>query len=83
MNDRKAYWKYKKALYKEYSELKEKLVSVDIINNIYKDDYAKRTDLMAYVGKNEITVFITDIFTNTKYDTNEESLFEYVESSRL
>ena len=83
MNDRKAYWKYKKALYKEYSELKEKLESVDVVNNIYKDDYARRTDLMAYVGNNEITVLISDLFTNNGYNNNEESLFEYVESTKL
>lgn len=83
MNDRKAYSKYKKALYKEYAELNEKLISVDIVNNIYKDDYARRTDLMAYVGKSERTVLITDIFNNSEYHNNEDSLFEYVESSRL
>lgn len=83
MNDRKAYWKYKKGLYKDYVKLVEELESVDIVNNIYKDDYARRTDLMAYVGKNEITVLIADLFTNNKYDTNEETLFEYVESTKL
>lgn len=83
MNDRKAYWKYKKDLYKQYSELKDKLNSIDTVNNIYKDDYARRTDLMAYVGKNEITVLISDIFPTNGYNNNEESLFEYVESARL
>lgn len=83
MNDRKAYWKYKKNLYKQFTALKEQLESINTIGNIYNDDYARRNDLMAHVGKNERTVLITDNFTNSKYDTNEESLFEYVESTKL
>lgn len=83
MNDRKAYWKYKKNLYKEYSKLKEKLESIDLVKNIDADNYARRSDLMTYVGKDQRTVLITDNFSNMKYATNEEDLFEYVESSKF
>ncbi len=83
MNDRKAYWKYKKNLYKQREELKDQLIELDVTGNIYKDMYARRNDLMTYVGKDERTVLITDIFSKSDHNNNEESLFEYVESSRL
>lgn len=83
MNDRKAYWKYKKNLYKEYSKLKAELEAIDVVKNIDADNYARRSDLMTYVGKDQRTVLITDNFSNTKYATNEEDLFEYVESSKI
>jgi hypothetical protein len=83
MNDRKAYWKYKKNLYKEYARLKEELEAIDVVKNIIDDSYARRNDLMSYVGKDQRTVLITDNFTNMKYATNEEDLFEYVESSKI
>jgi hypothetical protein len=83
MNDRKAYWKYKKNLYKQREELNEQLIELDVAGNVYKDAYARRNDLMTYVGKEERTVLITDIFSNSEHTNNEESLFEYVESTRL
>jgi hydroxylamine reductase (hybrid-cluster protein) len=83
MEDRKAYWKYKKNLYKEYSKLKEDLEAINIVGNIYTDNYARRSDLMAYVGQDEITVLVTDIFPNMEYPANEEALFEYIEASKI
>lgn len=83
MNDRKAYWKYKKNLYKQREKLKEQLKDIDLVGNTNRDKYARREDLMAYVGKNERTVLITDNFPHLKYNTDEEELFEYVESTKL
>lgn len=83
MTDRKSYWKYKKNLYKTLEKLKGQLKETDITGNIYKDKYARRNDLMTYVGKEERTVLITDLFHKDDYANNEESLFEYVESTRL
>lgn len=82
MNDRKAYWKYKKNLYKEYSKLKEELESINIIGEIYNDNYARRNDAMTYVGKGERTVLVSDNFPNMHYSQNEQSLFEYIEASK-
>lgn len=82
-SDRKSYWRYKKNLYKEMEELKEKLKETDVIGNVYKDKYARRNDLMTYVGKEERTVLITDLFQGNISPNNEEALFEYVESVKL
>jgi hypothetical protein len=83
INDRKAYWKYKKNLYKQYTKLKDELLEIDIVKCIYNSNYARRNDLMSYVGKEERTVLITDNFYNLKFETNEESLFEYIESTKI
>lgn len=82
MNDRKAYWKYKKNLYKEYSRLKEELESTNILGEINNDNYARRNDVMTYLGKDDRTVLVTDHFSNMKYNTNEAALFEYIESTK-
>ncbi len=86
LNDRKAYSKYKKNLYKERQSLIEKLKEVDVIGNITNAKYARRVDLMAYTGKGERTVAISDLFNqgskNTKYTNSESDLFEYLEASR-
>lgn len=83
MNDRKAYWKYKKNLYKEYSALKEELEATNLLGEINNDNYARRNDIMTYLGVGERTVLITDNFHNMKYESNEAALFEYIESSKV
>lgn len=83
MNDRKSYFKYKKNLYKQREKLKEQLESVNITGNIYNNNWAKRFDVMAYVGNSQRTVRITDHFSKTGLDTNEGQLFEYIESTKL
>lgn len=83
MNDRKAYFKYKKNLYKQHEKLKEELESVNITGNIYNDKYARRFDVMAYVGNSQRTVRVVDHFSKIGADTNEGILFEYMESTKL
>lgn len=87
LNDRKAYSKYKKNLYKEYEELKEKLKEVDIMGNVEKGKHARRNDMMTYTGKGERTVAISDLFNqgsrNTEYTSTESQLFEYLEGSKI
>lgn len=83
MNDRKAYWKYKKNLYKQYDSLKEELKTVDISGEIYNNKYARRFDTMAYLGKSERTILVTDLFSTVEVDSNEGKLFEYLESTKI
>jgi hypothetical protein len=83
MNDRKAYSKYKKNLYKQYDRLKESLKLVDITGEIFNRNWEKRNDVMAYVGQSQRTVRVTDHFSNSGIDTNEGKLFEYMESSKI
>lgn len=83
MHDRKSYWKYKKNLYKEHVKLTEELEKVNITGNIHNDKYARRFDVMAYIGTAQRTERISDLFEGVNIDTNECKLFEYLESSKL
>ncbi len=83
LNDRKAYSKYKKNLYKQHVKLTEELESVNITGNIHNDKYARRFDVMSYLGNGQRTVRVSDHFTQLAFNTNEDKLFEYMESSKL
>lgn len=82
MHDRKAYWKYKKNLYKEREKLKDQLNEINIVGNINGSKYARRNDVMAYTGVGEKTVHVLDHFNTNKEVDSEHKLFEYIESSK-